>query len=213
MYNKLIGFFISFCFVSLVNAQTKDSVFLMNGHIVAEKVIDTLLGAVTVVNPEKSTEKLHYEYDDIYSVKFANGNIKYYYTQDSLRGNYFTREEMYYYMLGERDARKGFRAPGSLIGAGVMGLASGGLGLFFAPIFPYGYMALTGVPKVRIRHSTISNPNYIEQDAYILGYERVSRTRRRLQALIGGTVGLAAGYGLYFGVLKDKLPETFKLRF
>lgn len=205
--------FIFFVCTSLLKSQTKDTVFLMNGHIVAEKVLDTLLGAVTIINPEKTTEKLHYEYDDIYSVKYANGDIKYYYKQDSLRGNYFTREEMYYYMLGERDARKGFRAPGSLIGAGVMGLASGGLGLFFAPIFPYGYMALTGVPKVRIRHSTISNPNYIEQDAYILGYERVSRTRRRIQALIGGTIGLAAGYGLYFGILKDKLPETLKLRF
>lgn len=194
-------------------AQIKDSVFLMNGNIVAEKVLDTLIGAVTVINPEKPSEKLHYEYDDIYSVKYANGTIKYYYKQDTLRGNYFTREEMYYYMLGERDARKGFKAPGSLIGAGVVGLASGGLGLFFAPIFPFGYMALTGIPKVRIRHSTISNPNYIEHDGYILGYERVSRSRRRIKAIIGGTIGLAAGYGLYFGVLKDKLPETFKLRF
>lgn len=201
------------CCVLLSKAQTKDTVFLMNGNIVAEKVLDTLIGAVTVINPEKPSEKLHYEYDDIYSVKYANGTIKYYYTQDSLRGNYFTRDEMYYYMLGERDARKGFKAPGSLIGAGIVGLASGGLGLFFAPIFPFGYMALTGIPKVRIRHSTISNPNYIEHDGYILGYERVSRSRRRIKAIIGGTIGLAAGYGLYFGILKDKLPETFKLRF
>ena len=74
-------------------------------------------------------------------------------------------------------------------------------------------MALTGLPKVRIRHSTISNPNYIDHDAYILGYERVSRSRRRIQALIGGTIGLAAGYGLYFGVLKDRLPTTLTLRF
>ena len=213
MTQKLFLLFLIAFFSFQSKAQTKDSVFLMNGNIVAEKVIDTLLGAVSVINPEKPTEKLHYEYDDIYSVKFSNGNIKYYYTQDTLRGNWFTRDEMKYYMLGERDARKGFKARGALIGAGIVGLVSGGTGLFFAPIFPYGYMALTGVPKVRIRHSTISNPNYIEHDPYILGYERVSRTRRRLQALIGGTIGLAAGYGLYFGLLKDKLPSTFTLRF
>jgi len=74
-------------------------------------------------------------------------------------------------------------------------------------------MALSGATKVRIKHSTISNPNYIDYDAYILGYERVARTRRRIQALIGGTIGLAAGYGLYFGLLKDKLPSTISLRF
>lgn len=213
MLHKLYIFFFILVLVSNGKSQTKDTIFLMNGHFITEKIIDTLIGAVTIVNPEKPTEKLHYEYDDIYSVKYGNGTTKYYYFQDTLRNNYFTREEMQYYIYGERDARKGFKARGSLIGAGVVGLASGGLGLFFAPVFPYGYMALSGVPKVRIRHSTISNPNYIDQDAYILGYERVSRSKRRIQALIGGTIGLAAGYGLYFGILKDKLPGTLTLRF
>ena len=194
-------------------AQYKDTILLMNGNVVVEKVIDTLLGAVTIVNPAKTTEKLHYEYDEVYAVKYSTGYIDYFYTQDTLKGNYFTRDEMEYYIYGERDARKGFKARGALIGAGVVGLASGGLGLFFSPIFPYGYMALTGLPKVRIRHNTISNPNYIDHDAYILGYERVSRSRRRIRALIGGTIGLAAGYGLYFGVLKDRLPSTLTLRF
>jgi hypothetical protein len=210
-------FIISFLFILFfafnTKAQYKDTILLMNGNYVVEKVIDTLIGAVTIVNPANTAEKLHYEYDEIYCVKYASGFTDYYYSQDTLKGNYFTRDEMRYYMYGERDARKGFKARGSLIGAGVVGLASGGLGLFFAPVFPYGYMALSGVTKVKIKHSTISNPNYIDQDAYILGYERVSRTKRRIQALIGGTIGLAAGYGLYFGILKQNLPETLKLRF
>lgn len=203
----------SFLFAFSSKAQFKDTILLMNGNYVVEKVIDTLIGAVTIVNPANIAEKLHYEYDEIYCVKYASGFTDYYYSQDTLKGNYFTREEMLYYMYGERDARKGFKGRGALIGAGVVGLASGGIGLFFAPVFPYGYMALSGVTKVKIKHSTISNPNYIEQDAYILGYERVSRTKRRINAVIGGTIGLVAGYGLYFGVLKDKLPETLKLRF
>lgn len=210
---QLIFTFTLFVFAISGKAQNKDTILLMNGNVVVEKVLDTLIGAVTIVNPANTAEKLHYEYDDIYCVKYAVGFTDYYYTQDTMKGNYFTRDEMLYYIYGERDARKGFKAPGALIGAGAVGLVSGGLGLFFAPIFPYGYMALTGVPKVRIRHSTISNPNYIEHDAYILGYERVSRSRRRIKALIGGTIGLAAGYGLYFGILKDKLPATLTLRF
>ena len=213
MSRFIISFLFILFFAFSTKAQYKDTILLMNGNYVVEKVIDTLIGAVTIVNPEKTTEKLHYEYDDIYCVKYASGFTDYYYSQDTLRGNYFTRDEMQYYIYGERDARKGFKARGSLIGAGIVGLASGGLGLFFAPVFPYGYMALSGIPKVRIRHSTISNPNYIDHDAYILGYERVSRSKRRIQALIGGTIGLAAGYGLYFGLLKDKLPSTITLRF
>lgn len=194
-------------------AQNKDTILLMNGNYVVEKVLDTLIGAVTIVNPANTADKLHYEYDEIYCVKYASGFTDYYYTQDTMKGNYFTRDEMQYYIYGERDARKGFKARGSLIGAGIVGLASGGLGIFFAPIFPYGYMGLSGITKVKIKHKTISNPNYIDHDAYILGYERVSRTKRRIMALVGGTIGLAAGYGLYFGYLKDNLPSTFTLRF
>ncbi|MES2516386.1 MAG: hypothetical protein V4580_19685 [Bacteroidota bacterium] len=202
-----------FLLVLQAKGQNKDTILLMNGNIVVEKVLDTVIGAVTIVNPANTLDKLHYEYDEIFCVKYAVGFTDYYYTQDTMKGNYFTRDEMLYYIYGERDARKGFKAPGAMIGAGLVGLASGGVGLFFAPVFPYGYMALTGIPKVRIRHKTISNPNYIEHDAYILGYERVARSRRRIKALIGGTIGLAAGYGLYFGILKDKLPATLTLRF
>lgn len=194
-------------------SQNKDTILLMNGNTVVEKVLDTLIGAVTIVNPSNTLEKLHYEYDEIYCVKYSTGFTDYYYTQDTLKCNYFTRDEMLYYIYGERDARKGFKARGALIGAGIVGLASGGLGIFFAPIFPYGYMALTGLPKVKIKHKTISNPNYIDHDAYLLGYVRVSKSRRRIQALIGGTIGLAAGYGLYFGILKNNLPSTLSLRF
>ncbi|MCC6181293.1 MAG: hypothetical protein IT237_05620 [Bacteroidia bacterium] len=196
-----------------IHAQVKDTIVLMNGNYATGKVIDTLIGAVTIIDSTAKTKKLHYEYDEIYCVKFNDGYKKYYYRQDSLINNWFTRDEMQYYIYGERDARKGFKARGALIGAGVAGLLAGATGSFFAPVLPYGYMALTGLPKVRIRHKTISNPNYIDYDAYILGYERVSRSRRRIQALIGGTIGLAAGYGLYFGLLKDKLPATITLRF
>lgn len=207
-------FILSICILSFsLKAQNKDTILLMNGNTVVEKVLDTLIGAVTIVNPANTLEKLHYEYDEIYCVKYATGFTDYYYTQDTMKCNYFTRDEMLYYIYGERDARKGFKARGALIGAGLVGLASGGLGLFFAPIFPYGYMALTGIPKVKIKHKTVSNPNYIDHDAYLLGYVRVSKSRRRIQALIGGTIGLVAGYGLYFGILKDNLPTTLSLRF
>jgi hypothetical protein len=213
MYKLFISIIMFLVFTKLSKAQNKDTILLMNGNFVIEKVIDTTIGAVTIVNPLNSLEKLHYEYDQIYCVKYGSGFTDYYYTQDSLRGNYFTREEMLYYIYGERDARKGFKGRGALIGSGLVGMASGGLGLFYSAVFPYGYMALSGITKIKIKHNTVSNPNYIDYDAYIFGYERVSRSKRRIQSLIGGTVGLALGYGLYFGLLKNNLPSSIKLRF
>jgi hypothetical protein len=104
---------------------------------------------------------------------------------------------MGYFVKGERDARKGFKANGAMIGAGLFGFFGGATGAFFAPIAPYGFMALTGITKVKIKHKTISNPAYIDSDAYILGYERTARYKRKLKSLVGGTVGLALGYVFY----------------
>jgi hypothetical protein len=190
----------------------QDTIYLMNGHVVAEKIIDTLLGAVTIVNPKKPSRKINYELDQLYMVRFSNGYKRFYYQQDSLKSNWFTRDEMWMYMKGEVDARKGFKARGSLIGAGIAGVVGGMTGTFWAPLLPYGYMASVGIPKVRIRHETVSNPNYIDSDAYILGYERVARQKRRIQAVIGGSIGIAVGFGLY-ALLHPYYPEKVNIGF
>jgi hypothetical protein len=192
--------------------QAQDTIFLMNGHIVAEKVIDSTLGAVTIYHPKKHSKKIHYEWDQLYMVKYANGYKRYYYYQDSTVNNWFTKAEMWMYMKGEIDARKGFRAPGSFIGATIAGLLGGMSGTIWGPVAPYTYMALTGIPKVRIRHHTVSNPKYLESDAYILGYERVARQRRKIKSLIGGTIGLAIGYGIY-ALFNESYPQTINVGF
>jgi hypothetical protein len=193
----LLGLFYFLASAVYSQKARQDTIFLMNGHAIGEKVIDTLLGAVTIINPKKPAQKLHYEWDQLYMVKFANGFKRFYYTQDSTINNWFTRDEMWMYMKGENDARKGFKGRGALIGAGIAGLIGGASGTIWGPIAPYGFMALSGIPKIRIRHNTISNPMYVHSDAYILGYERVARQKLKIKSLIGGTIGLAMGYGVY----------------
>lgn len=206
--------FISCFLYQAVLSQNKaqDTIYLMNGQVVGEKVIDTLLGAVTIANTKKPNKNIHYEWDQLYMVRYANGDKRYYYQQDTTIGNWFSRDEMWLYMKGENDARKGFKARGAFIGAGIAGILGGMTGTLWGPIAPYGYMALSGLPKVRIRGKTISNPNYIVSDAYILGYERVARQRRKIKSVIGGTIGLAIGYGLYALFHKD-YPETIDIGF
>jgi len=189
-----------------------DTIYLMNGHVIGEKVIDSTLGAVTIYNPKKPGQKIHFEWDQLYMVRYARGFKRYYYYQDSTINNWFTKQEMWMYMKGENDARKGFRARGSFIGAGIAGLLGGMSGTIWGPVAPYSYMALSGITKVRIRHETVSNPRYIESDAYILGYERVARQKRKIRSLIGGTIGLAVGYGFY-GIFHNSYPESVDVGF
>lgn len=190
----------------------KDSIYLMNGQSIQGKILDTLLGAVTIADPKKPGKRLHYEHDQLYMVRFANGDKRYYYLQDTTIGNWFTRDEMWMYMKGEVDARKGFKARGAMIGGGVAGIIGGMSGTLWGPVAPYGFMALSGITKVRIRHQTVSNPIYLESDAYILGYERVARQKRKIKSLIGGTIGLGIGYGLY-ALLHSYYPETINVGF
>jgi hypothetical protein len=114
---------------------------------------------------------------------------------------------MWLYTQGERDAKKGFKPWGSLFGGmasgmvgGGSGLAIGSIGVFFGPILPIAFLSTVGIPKVRIKHNTVSNPNNLDYDAYILGYEREARTKRRRWAMLGGGIGAAVGYIAYFSL-------------
>lgn len=192
--------------------QAQDTIFFMNGNIVGERVIDTAFTTVTIFNPKKPLQRINFESDQLYMVKFRNGYKRFYYYQDSTINNWFTRDEMWMFMKGEIDARKGFTARGALITGGVFGLLGGMTGTFWGPVAPYGFMALSGVTKIRIKHHTVSNPSYIESDAYILGYERIARQKRKTKALIGGTIGLALGYAVY-AIFHQSYPETINFGF
>ncbi len=192
--------------------QVQDSVFLLNGSVVGEKVLDTVLGAVTIADPKKPEKKIHFELEQLYMVRFADGFKRFYYVQDTAMNNWLSRDEMWMYMKGETDAHKGFKARGALITSGAMGLVGGLTGTFFAPLLPYGFMALSGITKVRIKEETISNPTYVESDPYILGYERVARQKRKIRAIIGGTIGLLVGYGVY-ALCHQYYPEKIDFGF
>ena len=206
--NRFIALLISVLLLQFIHAQKKDTVILMNGNLVVETVLDTSLFALTIPNIKKPGKNLHYEFQDVFCVHFHHGEKKYYYKQDTSISHWFTRDEMDMFIKGERDGRKGFKAKGALIGAGVFGFIGGASGTFFAPLLPYGFMGICGIPKVRIRHNTISNPAYIDYDPYILGYERSARYKRRLKSLLGGTVGLVSGYLFYFA-FKDYYPTGY----
>lgn len=174
----------------------KDTLFLMNGRMFGVCVIDTLFGYATFIDPIDTNKRAHIENDQLFAIKYQNGDIFYYYEQDTI-ANWFTREEMWLFMQGERDARKGFKARGSLYGSVLSGIAGGVTGTLLGPLAPLAFSACVGIPWIRIRHNTVSNINNLSYDAYILGYEREARKKRRIRALIGSVIGMAIGYTSY----------------
>lgn len=197
---------------SFCRSQVCDSIYLMNGNVVGEKVLDTLLGAITINDSKKPGKRIHYEWDQLYMVKFANGTDRYYYSQDTTKYNWLTREEMWMFMKGEKDARRGFKPKACAIAAGVFGMIGGMSGTFWGPIMPYSYMAFSGITKIKIKANSVSDSRFVDYDGYILGYERVARHKRKIWSLIGGSIGLAAGYGFY-AAFHNKYPENLQIKF
>jgi hypothetical protein len=175
-----------------------DTMILMNGEVIICSIIDTTDGVTTLRNPKNPKKNITIENDRIFSIRNKNGESVMY-TYDTVVGNEFTVDEMRYFIYGEQDADKNFKANGCLAIGTIVGALSGITGSFFCPIPPFAFTALSGIPKVKIKPSTVSNPEYLKHDPYLMGYERVARKKRKLKSLIGGGIGLIAGIGTFIG--------------
>ncbi len=187
------------CFILLktisVSAQdNKDTILLLNGTQIITTVYDTTFGLVRYKNPHPEKDPIEIESTDIFSIRNVNGEfIKYVY--DSAGENNITADEMRYYIKGEQDATKNFKPHGAFWTNVLIGAASGATGLFYCPIPPFAFTAFCGLTKVKIKHSTVSNLDYLKHDTYIMGYEHIARGKRKTKSLLGGGIGLVGGIG------------------
>ncbi|MGQ0828554.1 MAG: hypothetical protein ACT4ON_09185 [Bacteroidota bacterium] len=185
-----------------------DTILLLNGNIIITNIIDSTGGSVSFKNPKKPKKNTVIENDRIFSITDSTGeNIIY--TYDTIIGNEFTIEEMRYFIRGEQDAQKGFKAKGAFWGNLFVGAGAGITGFFFSPAAPFIFTALSGVPKVKIKKECVSDLECLNHDAYLMGYERVADKKRQLRSLVSGGIGLAAGLTTFF-ILKNNDAELLK---
>ncbi|MCW3084562.1 MAG: hypothetical protein JWP12_1928 [Bacteroidetes bacterium] len=207
--------FLFFCSIFLLIANSafsqatinKDTVILLNGDEVICSVIDTTDGVTSIKNPKNPRKNIIIENDRIFSIKNEKGeSIMYVY--DTVIGNEFTVDEMRYFIYGEKDADKNFKANGCLALGAAVGILSGLSGSFLCPIPPFAFTVLSGLPKIKIKHETVTNLDWLTHEPYLMGYERVARKKRKIKSLIGGGAGLLIGLGT-FGVLQSSGNATW----
>ena len=206
-FSKITAFLFILISANCFSQKGKDTILLLNGTIVIANVIDTTNGVTSLRNPKDSTKNDIIENDRIFSITNNKGeSIMYVY--DTVIGNEFTIDEMRYFILGEQDAEKGFKAKGAFWGNLVLGAASGITGSFLCPIPPFAFVALSGLPFIKVKHTSVSNREYLKHDTYLMGYERVGRKKRKISSLIGGGIGLGAGIGAAV-ILKSTHNDLF----
>lgn len=182
--------------VSMLFAQEKlDTVYLMSGKTVEGVVKDTSNDKLKILIPKKDGG---YKADFIdqslvFSVKYKTGTEAVFYKQDTLFGDYYTANEIRYFLQGERDARKHYRCPLWITGGFAFGIAGGLTGSMIGLIAPFGYGIASVPPRVKIRPGSVSNPDYLKYDTYLMGYEKVSRQKRVMRSFASGAAGFVVG--------------------
>lgn len=187
----------------------KDTLIMLNGGVMIGTVIDTLNGVTTLKNPKDSTKNILVDNDRIFSISNANGESVMY-VFDTVIGNEFTIDEMRYFILGEQDAEKGFKAKGAFWGNMLLGAAGAVTVGFLSPLPVFAYTAASGLPKVNIKHKTVTNLECLKHDTYLMGYERVARKKRKISSLVGGVIGLAVGFGT--GAILEANGASIKIK-
>lgn len=183
--------------IGFLFAQEKlDTVYLMSGKTVHGVVRDTSSQKLKILVPKKSGgyKADFIDQELIFSVKYKSGTEAVFYKQDTLFGNYYTPNEVRYFLQGERDARKNYRCPLWIVGGFAAGFAGGYTRSAIGLVIPFGYSAATVGFRVKVRPGSVSNPDFLKYDTYLMGYEKVARQKRIMRTLVAGAIGFTAGF-------------------
>ena len=175
----------------------------MNGRELGCKILEDS-GTVFIFELTKKSGNVkvcNIHKNDVFSIKKEGGEEVILYAQDEFLGDIYSVDEMRFYLAGEHDARENFDAwPTFIVGFVVCGTAGflGQDGVITALGPPLIYTLAQLIPKIKIRESTMSSPNYKYNDIYADGYEPPARTRKLFRAMQGSLGGSTAGILTWF---------------
>lgn len=174
-----------------------EKLLFLNGIVLNGKLIDSTSQELTFKTFKKNGKEklLKIETERVFSVIKKNGNEIIYYKPFKSDSDFYTKEEMRYFIKGEQDAINGYNSTFTAIfGFGICGtlgyLNYDNLLVVSTPLL---YMLFSTMPRITIPVNAVSNIKYLEHDTYKSGFIRVARAKRVQNALIGSISGLIIG--------------------
>ncbi len=192
--DKSCLFSILFVLFSLVG-YAQDQLLFLNGKELNGSLLNVTNFEITFKN-EKNAELLIDNFRVFSYNQKGKENVLYKY--DSLEGNFLKEHDMRLFVYGERDAHKSYRSNFS----NAMGFVAGGVAGYFmqkeqAFIYvaaPLAYTSLTLVFPTTVKEKRLTDLQYLKEDEYLRGHERVARSKRTQNALKSSFLGLGTGF-------------------
>ncbi len=174
----------------------QDKINLMNGQILEGRVLGQ--SSLEIRYEVKRGDRLiqrEEPTEGVFSVTDSLGKEKVWYFMDTVFGNELSVPQMRWYLNGERDARKGYKPWGPMIGGFLIGA-----GTVIAMdlevnslIIPPAYAGLMAWPRVNVTRGSISDPAMEGDQYYAMGYSAVARPKRVIRSLISSALGVGVG--------------------
>ncbi len=195
--NKLFNILLTILFIGLISTDAicQDKILFLNGKEMGGKLLDKTKYEFTFKN-EKNKEFIIDKYR-VFSYTQDNKEQTVY-EFDTLSGNFLKVEDMKMFVYGERDAYKSFK-PTFTNG---LGLAIGGAagymmhkdkGFLYVTI-PLGFTITSLLFPTKVNQKRLTDTQYLKEDEYLRGYERIARSKRTQGALKSSFIGLGVGF-------------------
>jgi len=176
--------------------DSQSTILMMTGKIIEGKIVsrDSFYVYYDYEKASGKVKQNRLDLERVFSITTGEEEDVVYY-MDADIGNYFTIDEMRYYIKGEQDASEYYKAnwtiwAGLPITAGLSYVTASTIIVFAVP---FAYLVAAGLPKYKIKREATSSSELISEPAYVLGYERTARQKRVFKALATGLVGTVVG--------------------
>jgi hypothetical protein len=193
------GRFLIFLLMSVSTAFAQERIVFMNGK---EKPVLRVIGLkdknLVYLTLKDSTEK-KVTINKVFASIDKAGKENILYRQDSAVEYELTPEQMKMYVLGEQEAMRTYKSPGSYYTGGIAGIAGGLLIPFFSPLALVP--PATGAIIANSFHAgpdkeKIGNSSYLQSQEFLSGYQYKARTIRLKSSLLGAAAGLIGTLGI-----------------
>ncbi|MBL4668460.1 MAG: hypothetical protein JKY30_04280 [Flavobacteriales bacterium] len=189
-----ILFLLAACLIAF-NASGQDKILFLNGKTLEGNLLEKTNYEFTFKN--KKEKQFIIDKYRVFSYT-QNNKESIVYEFDTLSGNFLKVQNMKMFVYGERDAHQTFKPLATNILGFAFGSTAGYLMQkeenFIYIVSPLLITSVTLLFPTKVKQKRLTNTQYLKEDEYLRGYERIARSKRTQGILKSSIAGMGVGF-------------------